>query len=130
MAGVTYDEDADVLYVRLVEGDIAGQKFLDDTRILDCNVDGGVAGIEFVCASEGIHLRDLPFSRRVECLIGESGRSFKIFAPWVDIGRPPCLPVPARNAFSPYHDDGPLTQGSRGHERVWVILPSWSRAPN
>ena len=81
MAGVTYDEEADVLYVRLVEGDIARQKFIDDTRILDYNVDGGVAGIEFVCASEGVDLSDLPFSRRVERLIGESGQSFSVFAP-------------------------------------------------
>ena len=80
MADVTYDADTDVLYVQLREGDIARQTFLDDTRILDFSVDGSVVGIEFVCASEGVDISDVPFSQRVGNLIDESGQSFKIFA--------------------------------------------------
>ena len=80
MAIVTYCADTDVLYVQLGEGEIARQVFLDDTRIVDYMVDGGVGGIEFVCASEGIALSDIPFPQQVEELIVESGQSFKIFA--------------------------------------------------
>ncbi len=80
MTGATYDAEADVLYVKLGDGDIARQVIVDDTRILDCSEDGGVAGVEFVCASEGIDLRDIPFSQTVESLIGESGQTFKICA--------------------------------------------------
>ena len=80
MAHVTYDADADVLYVQLMEANIARQTFLDDTRILDHSVDCGVVGIEFVNASEGVDLKDVPFAQRIEALIGGSGPSFMAFA--------------------------------------------------
>ncbi len=79
---VTYDEDADVLYVGLVEGDpsVARTATLDDLRMIDYSSDGGVLGIEFVDATAGIDLRDIPFRETVERLIGESGLSIKILA--------------------------------------------------
>jgi uncharacterized protein YuzE len=81
MPGATYDPEADVLYVQLTGGEMAAtQKFLDDRRILDYSADGAVVGVEFICASEGVDLSDVPFAQSVESLIGQSGRSFKIFA--------------------------------------------------
>ncbi len=78
---VTYHEDADVLYVGLVEGDppVARTATLDDLRMIDYSSDGGVLGIEFD-ATVGIDLRDIPFRETVERLIGESGFSIKILA--------------------------------------------------
>ena len=79
MAGATYDREADVLYVSLADGQSAWQTFVDDCRILDYSAEGSVLGVEFICASEGIDLRDLPFARSIEELIGESGHHFPVF---------------------------------------------------
>ena len=81
MPGALHDEEADILYVRLRDGEQpARQAFLDDLRILDYSADGRVVGVEFVCASDGIELSGVPFARRVEQLIDQSGHSFPIFA--------------------------------------------------
>ncbi len=80
MAGITYDPDADVLYVLLQDVAVDHSKTLDDLRIIDYSTDSGVRGIEFICASDGIDLSDLPFAQKVEQLIGESGPTFRIFA--------------------------------------------------
>ena len=80
MPGVTYDQEADVLYVSLVDGLSAKQSFMGDCRILDYSAEGSVLGVEFVCASEGIDLHDLPFAQRIEQLISESGQQFRVFA--------------------------------------------------
>lgn len=76
---VTYDAEADVLYVRLREGDVARQTFLDDLRIIDKSEDGAVIGIEFVGASDGVDLHDVPFARTVERLIDEGGLTLPVF---------------------------------------------------
>ena len=81
MPEATYDHEGDILYVRLQDGEPpARQVFLDDLRILDYSADGGVVGAEFIGASAGIDLRDVPFAQRMEQLIDESGHSFPIFA--------------------------------------------------
>ena len=77
---VTYDEDADVLYVRLTEDPVAKTETLDDLRLIDYSSDGAVIGIEFIDASPGIDLRDVPFRHKVEQLIGDSGLPIKILA--------------------------------------------------
>ena len=81
MPHAAYDSEADALYVQLRDGQTSTtQKFLDDLRILDYSADGAVVGVEFISASAGIDLTDVPFAERVEALIGDSGHSFKIFA--------------------------------------------------
>ena len=81
MPEATYDHEGDILYVRLRDAESsASQVFLDDLRILDYSADGGVVGVEFIGASGGVDLRDVPFARRVERLIDQSGHSFPIFA--------------------------------------------------
>lgn len=80
MEPVTYDRDADVLYVRLNEGKSARQSRLGDLRIIDMSEEGTVLGIEFVCASGGVDLRDIPFAQRVQQLIHDSGLPMKLFA--------------------------------------------------
>ncbi len=81
MPDTTYDPEADILYVQLRDGEEPdSQKFLDDLRILDYSAGGALVGVEFVHASAGIDLTDVPSAQHVESLIGQSGHSFKIFA--------------------------------------------------
>ena len=80
MQPVTYDADADVLYVRLNEGQSARQSRLGDLRIIDFDADGTILGVEFVDASGGADLRDLPFAQKVEQLIHDSGLPIKLYA--------------------------------------------------
>ncbi|MBI5283723.1 MAG: DUF2283 domain-containing protein [Chloroflexi bacterium] len=77
---VTYDPDADVLYVQLRAGKVARTKSLDDFRLIDYSDDGAVVGIEFIDATAGIDLKDVPFAQTVGQLIGQSGLDLKIFA--------------------------------------------------
>jgi uncharacterized protein YuzE len=53
---------------------------LDDLRLIDYSDDGGVVGVEFLEAKYGIDLRDVPFSKRIDTLIRQSGLGFPIFA--------------------------------------------------
>ena len=79
MPKATYDSEADILYVRLLDDEtVARQTFLDDLRVIDHSEDGAVVGIEFIDASAGVALVDVPFAKQVEDLIGHSGHSFKI----------------------------------------------------
>ena len=79
MPAATFDSDADILYVRLLDDEsVARQTFLDDLRIIDRSEDGSVIGVEFVGASDGVELADVPFAQQLEELIGGSGHSFRI----------------------------------------------------
>jgi len=80
MDAVTYDRDADALYVRLAEGYSARQQQYGDLRIVDLADDGTVLGIEFIDVSGGVDLRDLPFAQTVERLIHDSGQPVRLLA--------------------------------------------------
>lgn len=77
---VTYDEDADVLYVGLTEGEVAETRSLGDLRLVDIAAGGTVIGVEFISASHGVDLDSVPFSPTVETAIRDSGLSIKIYA--------------------------------------------------
>jgi uncharacterized protein YuzE len=77
---VTYDEDADVLYVGLAEGAAAETRNLGDLRLVDLAEDGTVLGIEFISASQGVDLDSVPFAPTVAAAIGDSGLPIKVFA--------------------------------------------------
>ena len=75
----TYDPHTDTLYVRLAGNAKATRhRFLDDHRIIHYGKDDAIVEFEFVGASNGILLQDLPFAEQVEELIGHSGHSFKL----------------------------------------------------
>jgi uncharacterized protein YuzE len=74
-----YDQEADVLYVTLLDDAVDETRELDDLRLVDYTSDGRVVGIEFVSPSAGIDLRGVPFADTVEKLIGQSGYQFKVF---------------------------------------------------
>lgn len=75
-----YDEEADVLYVTLLDAEVDDTVELDDMRMVDYSADRRVVGVEFVSPSAGIDLTDIPFSELVEKLIGLAGYSFKVLA--------------------------------------------------
>jgi len=76
---IEYDEEADVLYVRLAaSAPVRRTVAIDDSRLIDYSEDGVVLGLEFIDASQGIDLRDLPFGPTAEQLIGDAGLDFPI----------------------------------------------------
>lgn len=77
---VTFDEDADVLYVCLTNKKVSETRKLGDLRLIDYSGDGSVVGVEFISASEGVDLSDLPFGPTIGQAIGDSGLPIKIFA--------------------------------------------------
>ena len=77
---VTYDDEADVLYVELNSAAVDRSHSLDDIRIIDYSKAGAVVGIEFINASSGVDLSDVPFAEKVEKLIGETGLTIPLFA--------------------------------------------------
>ena len=77
---VTYDPEADVLYVEFSDAEVAETVNLDDLRLIDYSRDGRIVGIEFVSASQGVDLRDIPFAPMVEKAIGGEGLPFKLYA--------------------------------------------------
>lgn len=75
-----YHEEADVLYVTLLDAEVDDTVELDDMRMIDYSADRRVVGVEFVSPSAGIDLTDVPFAKVVEKLIGLAGYSFKVLA--------------------------------------------------
>lgn len=77
---VDYDDDADILYVCLTDGEVAETRDLDDLRMVDYAGDGTVVGVEFVGAAERIDLEGVPFADRIAAAIGDSGLPLKVYA--------------------------------------------------
>lgn len=80
MGPVIYNADSDVLYVRLRDAPATVTEFLDELRALDYSADHAVVGIEFIGASAGVHLGDVPFATTVQELIRDSGHKIPILA--------------------------------------------------
>ena len=56
----TYDDEADALYVSLIEGaDVARSVVVDEGRSVDLGADGSAVGIEVLGASAGVAVLDL-----------------------------------------------------------------------
>ncbi len=79
LPSLTYDAEADILYVQLSDAEVAYTRSLDDFRLVDYSADGGIVGIEFVDASAGVDLADVPSRETVERLIDDSGYGFKVY---------------------------------------------------
>ena len=75
-----YSPDSDAIYVHLNAGEVEKSVCLDDFRNIDYSTDGTVIGIEFLGVGGGVDLSDVPYSHKVEKLIGELGLGIKIFA--------------------------------------------------
>jgi uncharacterized protein YuzE len=57
---ITYDHEVDAVYVYLSDERVVRTKIIDDLRIADYDAEGRVVGMEFLGASSGLDLRDLP----------------------------------------------------------------------
>jgi uncharacterized protein YuzE len=79
-APVTLDKDADALYVRLRDLQVASTHSVDDLRLIDYSEDRVVIGVEFLQISDGVDLSDLPDRPQIERLIDESGLPVRIIA--------------------------------------------------
>ena len=77
---LSYDREADTLYVRFSAEEVCRTSALDDLRLIDDDAKNEVVGIEFIDVSGGIDLHDLPFAAKIEESIGTSRDQFKIVA--------------------------------------------------
>ena len=75
---VEYDEESDILYVRLLASPISWSKPIDDLRVVDFAQDGRIIGVEFIDVSQGLDLTDIPLRQRIEPLIRNSGLRFTL----------------------------------------------------
>ncbi len=63
---ISYDKEADAMYIKLREGEFAKNKQIDDFTIIDLDKDGKVLGIELLDVSKRfpktiseVHLKNL-----------------------------------------------------------------------
>lgn len=78
---VEYDSEGDVLYVQFVpDREVAKTVSLDDLRLIDYSDDGAVVGLEFIDASAGVDLRDVPFAHTAEQIIGDADLGLRVYA--------------------------------------------------
>lgn len=61
---VTYDSEADALYVQFRDSDVARTVSLDANRNVDYDLDGEVVGVEFLNVRDGLELEGVPWGRR------------------------------------------------------------------
>lgn len=51
---ITFDKEADAIYIEFAEGEFASNKKIDDTTIIDLDKKGNILGIEILRVSEKI----------------------------------------------------------------------------
>lgn len=49
---ITYDKQADAVYIEFRKGEFSSNKKIDDTTIIDLDVDGNILGIELLEVSK------------------------------------------------------------------------------
>jgi uncharacterized protein YuzE len=75
---LTYDREADAVYVYLSEKPYDHGKRLGNRRRIDYASDGTVVGIEFLYVSDGVDVSDLPEQEQISRLLEE--QNLKVFA--------------------------------------------------
>jgi len=63
---ITYSQESNAVYIQLSDEAVVRTHPIDDARIVDYDAEGHVVGVEFLGASAGIDLRDLPEHERLE----------------------------------------------------------------
>lgn len=56
---ITFDKDADALYIEFREGKFGSNKKIDDNTIIDLDKDGNILGIELLSVKNRIPLESL-----------------------------------------------------------------------
>jgi uncharacterized protein YuzE len=75
---LTYDEQADAVYVQFRRSSVTRTEELSDRVAVDYDADGRPLGIEFLNVSSGIDLDQVPRRAQVAKLLEE--RHFKVYA--------------------------------------------------
>ncbi len=75
---LTYDPDADAIYIGLQDLPYAFGEDIDHERRIDYAEGGLPIGIEILCASGGVDTHGLPYEDAVSRLVEE--HAFKVFA--------------------------------------------------
>ena len=77
---IEYSPESDILYIQFgPQEHSAGTKAIDDLRIVDFAEDGSLYGVEFIGASAGLDLSDLPERDRIEAAV-RAIPQFKVLA--------------------------------------------------
>jgi uncharacterized protein YuzE len=76
----TYDEEHDVLYIQFSQAEVERTVALDDLRLVDYDASKKPVGVEFMSASEGLDVSDVPFSDQIAAILARNGLDFAIFA--------------------------------------------------
>ena len=71
MMDCRYDEEADAVYIRLSDKDYSYGEELDRERRIDYSADGTPVGVELLCVSTGVDLRNLPEPRALAALLAK-----------------------------------------------------------
>ena len=71
MIDFRYDEEADAIYIRLSDNDYSYGEELDRERRIDYAADGTPIGVEFLCVSTGVDLRNLPKQKTIADLLAK-----------------------------------------------------------
>ncbi len=75
---VSYDKEADAIYLYLSHKKISRTKELDSERIIDYSEDGEIRGIEFLTVRNGVNTDNLPYRNEIERALNDKG--IKTFA--------------------------------------------------
>lgn len=75
---LSYDTEADVLYVEFSSAQVDRTVAMGDLRMVDYDRDGAVLGVEFVSASSGVDLDGVPFAKTIEHAIRNGGLSIPV----------------------------------------------------
>jgi uncharacterized protein YuzE len=70
---ITYDRQADAVYVYLSDRPYAYGRDLDDDRRIDYAADGTVRGVEFLGVSYGVDLSNIPQADYIAMLLRDYG---------------------------------------------------------
>lgn len=63
---ISYSPESDAVYIQLTDEAVKRTVPVDDVRIVDYDDGGHVVGVEFLGASAGLDLRDLPERKHLE----------------------------------------------------------------
>jgi len=69
MIDYRYDQQADAVYIRLSDKEYSYGEELDRERRIDYATDGTPIGVELLCVSTGVDLRDLPKQQEIAELL-------------------------------------------------------------
>ena len=71
MIDFRYDKQADAIYIRLSDKEYSYGEELDRERRIDYAADGTLVGVELLCVSTGVDLRDLPQQKAIAELLAK-----------------------------------------------------------